>query len=99
MKYDLDLILEKIKNKNLIFMNYTELFLKKNLDIKNNHIKDIINNLNRDPNIVCLYNKKTYVADLIGIVDINNIRYVDFDDNQFTLNNKGIDYQISDYIN
>lgn len=99
MKYDLDVILEKIKNKNLIFRNYTEFLLKKTLNIKNNHIKDVINNFNKESNIICLYNKKTYVADLIGVVDINNVRYIDFDDNQFTLTNKGIDYQINDYIN
>ena len=69
------------------------------LNIRNNNIKNIINDLNQEKNVVCLYNPKTCLCDLIGIVDLNNVRYVDFDDNHFTLTNKGIDFQISDFIN
>ena len=49
-------------------------------------------------NTICLYNPKTLECDIIGVVDINNVRYIDFDDNIFTLTNKSIDLQTSEYI-
>ena len=54
--------------------------------------------MNKKENVICLYNSKTYYCDIIGVLDINNIRYIDFDDNCYTMENKGIDNQISNFI-
>lgn len=80
------------------FDNYTEYHLNNKICIKNTQIKKIINNLNNSKNTICLYNKITFLCDIIGVVDINNIRYIDFDDNYYTLMNKGIDAQTNDYL-
>ena len=85
-------ILEKIDNINF-FSDYTEFRLKLKINILD--FKNTINKLNLRENTICLYNPKTLTCDVIGVVDINNIRYIDFDDLTFTMLNKGIDLQTS----
>ena len=83
-------ILKKIDNTKF-FSEYTEFRL--NLKINVLDFKNTINKLNLQENTICLYNPKTLLCDVVGVVDINNIRYIDFDDDIFTMLNKGIDLQ------
>ena len=85
-------ILEKIDNIKF-FSEYTEFRLKSRINILD--FKNIINKINLQKNTICLYNPKTLECDIIGVVDINNVRYIDFDDDTFTMLNKGIDLQTS----
>ena len=43
-----------------------------------------------------MYNKRTHVF-IIGVIDIENKRYIDFDDDWYTMTNKGIDNQTTDF--
>ncbi len=90
-------ILNKIKNTPK-YVDYVEYNLHNPINIDNDKNKDIINELNKNPNIECYYNGKTRNCDIIGVVDINNIRIIDFDDNIYTLTNKGINQQTKDFI-
>ena len=65
--------------------------------IDDNEVKNTINDLNNQPNTECYYNEKTRMCDVIGVVDINSKRIIDFDDITYTLTN-GIDRQINDFI-
>jgi hypothetical protein len=89
-------ILNKINTQDN-FENYISIKLSKPVKI-NGEIKTIINNINKQENTLGLYNKKTMLFDNIGIIDLNKIRYIDFDDGVYTMMNKGIDNQISDYL-
>jgi hypothetical protein len=89
-------VLKEINNTSL-FLNYTEFCLKSKINIYD--FKEIINKMNNQKNICCLYNKKTMQCDVVGVVDINNVRYIDFDDDMFTMINKGINFQVDQYIN
>ena len=42
-------------------------------------------------NINVYYNPRTYLCNNISVIDINNKRYIDFDDEEWELINKGID--------
>ena len=44
------------------------------------------------------YNYRTLLCDTIGVIDMDNHRIIDFDDNYFTMMNKGIDCQ-TDKVN
>ncbi len=91
MSVEINEILLKIKD-----LKYTEKYLefplKKPINI-NKEIKELIRNLNDQNNIKAYYNPLTLVCDTIAVVDIDDTRVIDFDDNNFTLLNKGIDYQ------
>lgn len=78
------------------YVDYVEYKIDKSVCIDN--VKGIINELNNNPNIECYYNGKTRNSDVIGVVDINIIRIIDFDDNIYTLTNKGIDQQTKEFI-
>ena len=92
MNSEVNEILSKIND--LKYTNkYIEYPLKKPININNNEIKNLIINLNNQSNTKAFYNPKTLTCDTIGVVDIDNIRIIDFDDNNFTLLNKGIDCQ------
>lgn len=91
MSVEINEILLKIKD-----LKYTEKYLefplKKPINI-NKEIKELIRNLNDQNNTKAYYNPVTLVCDTIAVVDIDDTRVIDFDDNNFTLLNKGIDYQ------
>ena len=91
MSVEINEILLKIKD-----LKYTEKYLefplKKPINI-NKEIKELIRNLNDQNNTKAYYNPVTLVCDTIAVVDIDYTRVIDFDDNNFTLLNKGIDYQ------
>ena len=91
MNIEVNEILSKI-NKLKYTEQYIEFHLSKPLNI-NEEIKELIRNLNNQSNTKAYYNHKTLTFDTIGVVDIDNNRIIDFDDNNFTLENKGIDYQ------
>lgn len=92
MNSELELILKKIDNIK-IFEKYTEFPLKQNIDMDNENMKQLIIDLNNKTRTVALYNSVTKTCDTIGVVDMNNIRTIDFEDNNYTLMNKGIDRQ------
>ena len=85
-------------NENIIFNDYKEFFLKNPINMKENLNQELIYKLNKLPNCEAFYNSKTYNCDIIGIVDINNVRYYDFDDDFWTMTNKGIDVSTSKTI-
>ena len=91
MNVEINEILLKIKD-----LKYTEKYLefplKKPINI-NKEIKELIRNLNEQNITKAYYNPATLVCDTIAVVDIDDTRVIDFDDNNFTLLNKGIDYQ------
>ena len=92
-------ILNKIKQtKN--FPEDTEFFLKKVYNLNGNkELKNIINEGNKDiKSRVYLYNKRTHLFNIIGVVDVDNIRYIDFDDDWYTMTNKGINNQTAEFL-
>ena len=92
MNSELNNILKIVDNTDF-FKEYIEFPLSKNIDMTQEEMKNIIITLNNKPNTKALYNSVTKICDTIGIVDINGVRYFDFDDNYYTLLNKGIDSQ------
>lgn len=98
MDHELDRILKEICNNVNNYKKYQEFNLSYGLNVKDPYIKNLINDMNKKEHVICLYNSKTYYCDIIGVLDINNIRYIDFDDNYYTMENKGIDNQISNFI-
>tara|TARA_B110000495_G_C22363847_1_gene237595 strand:+ start:98 stop:400 length:303 start_codon:yes stop_codon:yes gene_type:complete len=94
-------ILTKIKQTK-IFPEYAEFFLKKTYNLNGiDELKKLINEGNKDrtEKRVYLYNQKTHIFDIIGVIDIENVRYIDFDDNWYTMSNKGIDNQTTAFLN
>ena len=92
MNSDLELILNKIENTKH-FLTYTEFPLKQNIDMSTDIMKELVISLNNKKQTSAYYNSVTKTCDMIGVVDINNVRTIDFEDNIFTLMNKGIDRQ------
>ena len=82
-------ILNKI-SKTKKFNNYTEFKLKKPLDINDNEIRNIIKKIMNLPNTIVYYNNITNYCDLLCVIDINGVRYYEFEDNMWTMENKGI---------
>ena len=80
-----------ILSQNKIFTKYEEFPLKNPINMKEDYYQRMIYNLNIKKNQEAYYNPRTYKCDLIGIIDINKVRYYDFDDITWTLINKGID--------
>jgi hypothetical protein len=87
-----------IINKTQNYVDYVEYKLSRPIYIDNVVIKNIVNELNNHSNIECYYNGKSRKCDIVGVVDMNNIRIIDLDDNIYSLTNKGIDQQIKDVI-
>ena len=83
-------LINKIKNIRC-FMEYTEFKLEKSYSI--HEIKDILKHLKKE-NVEILYNNISKKFDNIGVIDINNKRYYDFDDNIWTMHNKGLDCSV-----
>ena len=78
-------ILNLIKQ-NKFYPEYTEFLLNSPLIIRNIDIHKL------EKQYVCKIsiNKKTYLCDNIGVVDLSGTRYIDFDDNIWTMMNKGL---------
>ena len=68
------------------FTKYVEFPLKTAVSVQ--HVDTTI--LEKEYGAKIIVNKKTYLCDNIGIVDIDGTRYIDFDDNQWTMMNKGM---------
>lgn len=81
--------IEKVKN----FSNYKEYKLLEYIQI-DDKIIDIFYKLNKRDCIKIYYNNRTKQFNNIGVIDIDGLRYYDFDDDIYTLTNKGIDSQI-----
>ena len=92
MNSELREILEKIDNTSF-FKDYTEFNLSKDIDMNHNEMKNLIITLNQKPKTKAYYNSATKNCDTIGVIDVVDTRYIDFDDNYYTLLNKGIDKQ------
>ena len=83
---DIEKVIKESKEKK--FKKYTEFKLKNKINIKN--FMYLIDELKLEPNVDIVYNTRTYLCDVIGIIDLNGIRYYDFDDEHWSLINKGI---------
>ena len=92
MNSELKKILEEIDNTSF-FKDYKEFKLSKDIDMNQKEMKDLIVSLNNRPKTKAFYNSVTKNCDTIGVVDALDSRYIDFDDNYYTLLNKGIDRQ------
>ena len=92
MNSEIKEILDKI-NQTQIFKDYTEFTLKKNVNMNTSEMKQLIRDLNNEKNTTAYYNSVTKNFDTIDVIDVNGSRYIDFDDNYYTLLNKGIDRQ------
>ena len=92
MNSEIKEILDKINN-TLFFKDYTEFKLSKDIDMNHPDMKNLIVTLNQKPKTKAYYNSATKNCDTIGVIDVMDTRYIDFDDNYFTLLNKGIDRQ------
>ena len=92
MNSEIKEILDKINN-TLFFKDYTEFKLSKDIDMNHADMKNLIVTLNQKPKTKAYYNSATKNCDTIGVIDVMGTRYIDFDDNYFTLLNKGIDRQ------
>ena len=56
-------------------------------------MKQIIIDLNKKDNTTAYYNSVTKNCDTISVIDVRGTRFIDFDDNYYSLINKGIDKQ------
>ena len=97
MNSELKQILNNIDNTKL-FKDYTEFRLSKDIDMSCEEMQNLVQNLNSKPQIKAVYNSVTKNCDTIGVIDVLNTRYIDFDDNYYTLLNKGIDVQTDKLI-
>ena len=79
-------VIEQTKNKE--FKKYTEFRLKDKINIKN--FMYVIDKLKLEKNVDVIYNTRTHLCDIIGIIDLKGIRYYDFEDEHWSLINKGI---------
>ena len=86
----IETIIEKI-DETSNFTEYQEFNLDKYYDINNTELQPILTKLKSKSNIVIKYNSITKRFNNIGVIDLNNVRYYDFDDDIWTLTNKGID--------
>ena len=92
MNSEIKEILDKINN-TLFFKDYTEFKLSKDIDMNHVDLKNLIVTLNQKPKTKAYYNSATKNCDTIGVIDVMDTRYIDFDDNYYTLLNKGINRQ------
>ena len=83
-------IIEKI-DETSNFIEYQAFNLDKYYDINNPELEPILTKLKSKSNIVINYNNITKKFNNIGVIDLNNVRYYDFDDDIWSLTNKGID--------
>jgi hypothetical protein len=78
------------------FSNYKEFKLDSKYKIQS--LATFINDLNSLPQTCVLYNEITMLYDNIGVIDISGTRYIDFDDDIWTMTNKGINADTNKYI-
>lgn len=88
---EIDSIILKIFNQKNI-TEYTEFYLKKNVDINSYSMKKLLTDLNNKLNVKAYYNYKTYNCDSIGIIDHEGCRIIDFNDSYYDLMNKGFEF-------
>ena len=70
---------------------YTTIWLDKNFIID----KDFTNIRKNLPNILdksncCIYISKTFTCDSINIIDINGVKFIEFENDQYEYENKGL---------
>ena len=88
---NLEKIIKEISEKKH-FLEYTEFKLNKYYKINDNiKLLEMINSIN---NSIVYFNNKTKQFNNIGVIDIKGQRYYDFDDDIYTMTNKGINSQI-----
>jgi hypothetical protein len=97
MNDELDKILETINNTSY-FDKYTEFNLDNHIDMSIGRMQQLILKLNNCPNMKAFYNSVTTNCDMIGVIDTDGTRIIDFEDNYYTLMNKGIDRQTNKLI-
>ena len=80
------------KTKNKTFNEYTEIYLKNPINMKDKNMQLLIHNLNKQENTDAYYNSVSYYCDTLGIMDTKNgTRWYEFEDDKWTMLNKGID--------
>ena len=73
------------------FKRYTTFTLREPVYLDNRIIQEFLYYFKQNPKIKILYNDITKCCSSIGVIDINDIRYFDFDDEEWTMANKGLD--------
>ena len=96
MSDQLIVILEKSKNKSIDFSKYKSYFLNTYLKVNNEEIKLILKDYIEESlvDVKVYYNSKTETFNNIGIIDLDDYRVIDLDDDNYTMTNKGIDKSI-----
>ena len=74
--------------KNNKYKTYTEFKLKKPINVSD--YKELIEKLNNRQNITVTFNRHTLYCDIIGVYDDDRGRWFDFDDDLWTMTNKGM---------
>ena len=73
------------------YTRYTTFVLQEPVYLDNRIIQEFLYYFKQNPKIKIQYNNITKCCDTIGVVDIGDIRYFDFDDEEWTMSNKGLD--------
>ena len=86
-------ILENSKNKSIDFKTYKSFYLNSYLNVNDSKIIEILKNYQLDSHeeVKIYYNSLTNSFNNIGIIDLDDYRVIDLDDDDFTMMNKGID--------
>tara|TARA_Y100000389_G_scaffold199930_1_gene239325 strand:- start:4611 stop:4976 length:366 start_codon:yes stop_codon:yes gene_type:complete len=91
--YNINNIMDEINNIDT-YIEYIQYKLDDYYHVKNNDIQRLIYNLNKKEKTIAVYNGNTLQFNNIGVIDVDGIRYIDFDDENWTLSNRGIDCNI-----
>ena len=84
------------ENESKKFDTYTEFRLVKPVNMKDDNSQKLVYDLNNKQQTYATYNSRSYYCDTIGICDnVNGERWIDFDDDMWTMTNKGINVATS----
>ena len=96
MSNQLKHILDSTKDKSIDFTKYKSYYISEYLDMNDPNIINILKEYLDDSliDIKIYYNSKTKTFNSVGILDLDDYRVVDLDDDNWTMTNKGIDIQV-----
>ena len=89
-------ILDISRKKTVDYTNYTEYYLDNYLKVKNDNVLQVLKRYVEESlfEIKIYYNSQTETFNNIGIIDLDDYRVIDLDDDNYTMTNKGIDKSI-----